>query len=405
MTLTVIQDATVFDGERLRDGPSTVVLRGGRVEVVLPAADVGPAVRDEAAALGTLVDGRGRTLLPGLIDLHVHLVWSSGADPVATLALESPEQTLLRAVGHGLRQLEAGVTTVRDLGSVHDLAIPLAAAVRAGWVPGPRVVASGRTIVMTGGHDPFWGLMVDGPDEALKAVRTQLYAGAGVIKVSATGGVYGREAGEAVDDVELLPEELRVIAEVAHRRGVKVAAHAIGAQGIANCLDAGIDTIEHGHFLTPELADRMAARGAALVPTLYVYRQVAGAAGIPEYASAKARAIVDRHREAVALARAAGVLIGAGSDAGSPRTDHPSLVAELACLVDAGLPPVEALAAATSRAARILGLDGEIGRVRPGFRADLVLVEGCPAGDVSALRDVAHVWRDGVLRHSRSSMA
>ena len=405
MTLTIIHGASVFDGERLLDGPATVVVRDGRIEQVLSSAEVPAAWLDEAAGRGALVDGHGRTLLPGLIDLHVHLVWSSGADPVATLALESPEQTLLRAAGHGLRQLEAGITTVRDLGSVHDLAIHLARATGAGWLPGPRIVASGRSIVMTGGHDPFWGLMVDGPAGALKGVRTQLYAGAGVIKVSATGGVYGRAAGEAVDDVELLPEELRVIADQAHRRGVKVAAHAIGAQGIANCLDAGIDTIEHGHFLTPELAARMAAQGAALIPTLYVYRQVAGAGGIPAYAREKAGAIVDRHRQAVALARAAGVLIGAGSDAGSPRTDHPSLVPELECLVAAGLSPVEALAAATSSAARILGLEREIGWIRPGYRADLVLVDGSPVDDVHDLHRVAHVWQDGELRHSWSSMA
>ncbi|MBX5445754.1 amidohydrolase family protein [Sphaerobacter sp.] len=393
----VIHDVAIFDGEQLLDGRHTVVIDAGRIADILPAGAVPASLLEEARSSGRLVAGEGRTLLPGLIDLHVHLTWSAGADPVATLALETPEQTLLRSVGHGLAQRDAGITTVRDLGSPHDLAIRLSEAVAAGWVPGPRIIASGRTLIMTGGHDPFWGLMVDGPAEALKGVRTQLFAGAQVIKVSATGGVYGRAAGEAVDDVELLPEELAIITQQAHRRGVKVAAHAIGEEGITNCLDAGIDTIEHGHFLTREQAKRMADAGTILVPTLFVYQQVAGADGVPEYASAKARAIVERHREAVAIARDAGVRIGAGSDAGSPGTPHPSLLKEIECLVGAGLPPTEALAAATSIAAEALGLEGEIGRVCAGLAADLILVEGDPTASVAALRHVTHVWQQGRL--------
>lgn len=397
----VIHDVAVFDGERLLEGRHTVTIQDGRIAAVVSSTALPPEMLAAARRAGRLIEGTGRTLLPGLIDLHVHLTWSAGTDPVATLALESPEQTLLRAVGHGLAQRDAGITTVRDLGSPHDLAIHFGQAIAAGWVPGPRVIASGRTLIMTGGHDPFWGLMVDGRDAALKGVRTQLFAGAQVIKVSATGGVYGRAAGEAVDDVELLPEELAVIVEQAHRRGVKVAAHAIGAEGITNCLDAGVDTIEHGHFLTAAHAKRMAEAGTVLVPTLFVYQQVANAPGVPAYASAKAQAIVARHREAVAIARAAGVRIGAGSDAGSPGTPHPSLIEEIACLAAAGLPTTEALAAATAVAAEALGMAEEIGRIRPGLRADLILVDGDPTADLAALRRVTHVLQGGVLVTTR----
>src|SRR5262249_45374031 len=146
---------------------------------------------------------------------------------------------------------------------------------------GPRIVASGQTLIMTGGHDPFWGIMVDGADEALKAVRRQVYAGAGVIKISATGGVYGRASGEDVGQAELTSEEIEVICREARRFGLKVAAHAIGEEGIANAVHGGIDTIEHGHFLTPELAAEMARRGTVLIPTLHVYRQIASMPGIP----------------------------------------------------------------------------------------------------------------------------
>jgi len=189
-------------------------------------------------------------LLPGLIDLHVHLVWDGSPDPVEQLRKESTERTLLRAVRHARETLEAGITTVRDLGSIDDLAVDLSRAVERGDVVGPRIVPSGRTIIMTGGHDPFWGIMVDGPQEALKAARHQIYRGAGVIKVSATGGVYGRTEGESATHTELNPDEICAVTREAHKLGVPVAAHAIGREGIRNCVKAGVDTIEHGKQLT-----------------------------------------------------------------------------------------------------------------------------------------------------------
>lgn len=384
--MLIIHDVTIFDGETLLDGPQSVVVRDGRIERVMPAAELPTSEVERARRERHFIQGSGAALIPGLIDLHVHLVWDGSDDPVRSLALESHDATLLKAVGFAQTSLRAGITTVRDLGSVDDLAIRVGEGVEAGWIQGPWVIASGRSLIMTGGHDPFWGLAVDGPDEALKGVRTQIAAGARVIKVSATGGVYGRPHGESVDDVELLPEELRAIVDQAHRRGVKVAAHAIGEQGIRNCVEAGIDTIEHGHFLTPELAREMAARGVALIPTLFVYQQIAESSAIPAYAREKARAIVERHQQALTWAREAGVRIGAGSDAGSPMTPHPALLDELDSLVNAGLSPTDALRAATSDAARILGLEHEIGFVREGHVADLALVAGEPWQATSHLR-------------------
>ncbi len=355
MDRLLIHNVTVFDGEEKLPGRHSVLLEGGRIAGLSPLEQRGQEQPGftELRSHDAILDGDGATLLPGLIDLHVHLTWSAGPDPATTLALETGEQTILRAVGHALAHLRAGVTTVRDLGSVNDMAIRVAQAVDAGWIEGPRIVAAGRTVIMTGGHDPFWGLMVDGPQEALKAVRTQRFAGAEVIKVSATGGAYGRPTGEALDDVELLPEELQAITTEAHRFGLKVSAHAIGEQGITNCLEAGIDTIEHGQYLTDDQAARMAETGTALVPTLFVYRQLAESQGIPQYARRKARMLLDRHTRAVTSALRAGVPIGSGTDAGSPNTPHPCLVAELKWLVEVGLSPNQGLSSAKATSSAI----------------------------------------------------
>ncbi len=390
-----LRDVRLVDDDQERAGRWDVEIRDGRIHAVLPAPP------STLASDLPVVDAKGAYLLPGLIDLHVHLVWDGGQDPVATLERERREETLLRAVGHARQTLEAGITTVRDLGSVDDLVIDLAEAVERCHVVGPRIVASGRTIIMTGGHDPFWGIMADGPADVLKATRRQLYRGAAVIKVSATGGVYGRARGESVSDEELSYEELRIIVEEAHKRGIPVAAHAIGLSGIRNAVQAGVDTIEHGHQLTLELARELAGRDGTMVPTLFVYQQIAEQAGIPAYAQTKAKAIVDEHRRAVRLAQEAGLRIGAGSDAGSPLTPHGALIDELLALVDAGMSPGDALRAATQDAARILGLGHELGRVEPGYLADLVLVPENPLVDLGRLRSVSSVWQEGHLVFAR----
>lgn len=226
MASALIRDVHVLDGRGLREGRQDVEIRNGRLQ------DVRTSRQADPTSDVPVFEGGGMYLLPGLIDLHVHLVWNGCPDPVEQLRKESKEQTLLRMVRHARETLEAGVTTVRDLGSVDDLAIDLARAVKLGDVVGPRIVPSGRTVIMTGGHDPFWGVMVDGPQEALKAARRQIYRGAGVIKLSATGGVYGRTEGESATHTELNPDEIGAVTHEAHKLGVPVAAHAIGREGI-----------------------------------------------------------------------------------------------------------------------------------------------------------------------------
>jgi len=342
-----------------------------------------------------VVDAEGRTCVPGLIDVHVHLCWDGSRDPVEVNARDGRDLTLLRMVAHARATLERGVTTVRDLGCVDDLSLVLASAIRDRVVAGPRLIATGRSIVMTGGHDPFWGVFCDGPWACAAGVRGQAYRGARVIKVAATGGVYGRAEGEEIGTSELSLEELRAACHEAHKLGLRVASHAVGREGIDNSVAAGCDTIEHGIFASEHALQSMAARGQFLTPTLFIYRQISEGSA-PEYAARKAVACARQHPATVSQARALGVQIAAGSDAGSPGSPHPGLFAELGDLVTrGGLTPLEAITAATSMNARALGLEAEVGLVTPGRIADLLVVDGDPVSDVTALSRTWAVVQDG----------
>jgi imidazolonepropionase-like amidohydrolase len=250
---------------------------------------------------------------------------------------------------------------------------------------------------MTGGHG--WNLIgreADGPDDVRKAVREQIKAGADVIKLFATGGVM--TPGVDPNSAQLTLEEVRAGIEEARKAGRRTAAHAAGTDGIANCLEGGITTIEHGIYLTEDLCRRMVRDGVALVPTLIAPAAiVAGgvAAGIPEFAVRKSQVVSDRHVESFQMALRLGVTIAAGSDAGTPLNAHGSLVPELALMVKAGLAPLAAIRAATASAAGALGLEQETGRVVPGLAADLLAVAGNPADRIEALDEVRFVMAQG----------
>jgi imidazolonepropionase-like amidohydrolase len=258
------------------------------------------------------------------------------------------------------------------------------------------VLAAARGICMTGGHGWRFGREADGPDDVRRAVREQLKAGADVIKVFATGGVMtpGVEPGSP----QLTAEEIRAAIEEARKAGRRTAAHAQAEAGIAACVDAGITTIEHGIFLTEPIARKMATDGVALVATLIAPEQIVNhgvAAGIPEFAVRKSEAVRGRHFESFQLAMRLGVPIAAGTDAGTPLNPHGSIVAELALMVKAGMAPLDAIRAATATAARVLGLEAEVGRIAPGLTADLVAVEGNPGERIEALDDVRLVLAGG----------
>ena len=334
---------------------------------------------------------------PGLIDMHVHLVWDGSGDPVATLRGESEQELTVRAVENADEQLRGGVTTVRDLGSVGDVAITVARAIRAGRIEGPRVYASGRTIIISGGHDPFWGIESDGERACRQAVRRLRAAGADLIKVSATGGVYGQAVGEEPGTSELSTSELSAIVDEADRFDLPVAAHAVGRDGIANAVEAGVDTIEHGNLMDEETLSSLREKDIAYDPTLFVYREIAESdADIPSYARKNARGIVDNHRTVAAAALDSDARVLAGSDAGSPGTPHPSLHRELADLVEVGAEEAAALEAATLTPAREIGRP-ELGAIAAGTPADLVGFDADPLSEITVTETPSVVVRDGAI--------
>ena len=329
----------------------------------------------------------GQTLLPGFIDCHIHICMDGSPDPMAVSLSESPIITTLKAAQSARRTLMAGVTTVRDMGGKDGIDFGLRQAIDSGLIPGPRMLISGRLICMTGGHGWQVGLEANGPDEVRKAAREQIKAGVDVVKLMATGGVLTPAVEPGSE--QLTEEELRAGVEEAHKAGKKTATHAMGTRGIQNALRAGIDSIEHGVYLDDETVSMMIERNIPFIPTisaLYNIEAKGIEAGIPAFAVEKTLKVKPFHLESIRMAREAGVLVAAGTDAGTPFNLHGQNLGEIKLLVDyGGFSPMGAIEAGTGIAARVLGLEKELGTVAEGKVADLVLVEGNPLDNIDVL--------------------
>jgi imidazolonepropionase-like amidohydrolase len=377
-------ETLVLSGARLIDGTGAEPVRG---RAVIVDGGLITAVVDEARApRGRGVDLAGHTLLPGLINCHVHLCLGAEADPVRPLRDEPLAFTAMKALLRARQTAEAGVTTVRDLGGREYAEIAVRRAIQDGLFAGPRILAAGRPVCMTGGHGHWLAREADGPDDARRAVREQLKAGADVIKIVATGGVMtpGVEPGSP----QLTLDEMRAAIEEAAKAGRRSAAHAMAASGIRDAVEAGITSIEHGIYLTEEIVARMRRDGTFLVPTLNAPAAIAAgglAAGIPEYMVRKSELVVPAHVASFQLAHRAGVHIAAGADSGTPLNFHGSLLPELELMVKHGMTPLEAIRAATTVAADCLGLGAVTGRIASGYAADLVAVAGDPTERLQAL--------------------
>ncbi len=329
----------------------------------------------------------GRTLLPGFIDAHVHLCLDGSPDPMPA-ALNTPlVVSVLKAAGFAAATLMAGVTTIRDMGARDGIDLGLRQAIRSGLVPGPRMLVSGQPICMTGGHGWQLGREANGPDEVRRAAREQIKAGADIVKLMATGGVLTPAVEPGSE--QFTEAELRAGVEEAHKAGKKTATHAMGTRGILNALRAGIDSIEHGVYLDEEAVALMRKRGVPLIPTLAALCQIefnGVQAGIPAFAVEKTLKVKPFHLASIQRARAAGVAVAMGTDAGTPFNRHGENLQELKLLIQhSGFSPLEAIEAGTRVSARVLGLEKEMGTVEAGKLADLVAVNGNPLEDIDTL--------------------
>jgi imidazolonepropionase-like amidohydrolase len=380
----------------------TVVVRAGRLldveagrwierpEVVISGERV-VAVRQQATSSATgeaqVIDLGDASLLPGLIDAHVHLAWAGppSGDPG------------MPGTGEARETLRAGFTTVRNLGATGGADLQLKHAIASGAVVGPRMLVTGPGLGSRGGVcEQVFGAnaVITGADEARSRVERLAGDGVDAIKVCAGGRVIPALADRMA--TELSPDELRAVVEAAHARGLKVAAHAQGPVAIAAALDAGVDSIEHGGLLDTETIDRMLARNVVLVPTLYRLDWVIEQnekQGAPPAALTRLRESRDRAIGGVREAIARGVPIVLGTDA--TVVPHGLNARELAVLVEAGLTPIEAIRSATTRAAALLGWSDRIGTLAPGKLADLVAVDGDPLVDVTVLQRVRFVMLGG----------
>lgn len=389
----LIRNVQLLDGTGAAPVPNqSVVVEGTKISWM------GPTGSAPAFSAERVIDGGGRTLLPGLINAHVHLCNDGAPDLFAQVMGDSVPLSTLRAARNARLTLESGVTTVRDCGAADNIVIELRKAIADGLVEGPRVRAAGRVITMTGGHGHFIGREADGPDGVRRATRAEIKEGADFIKVMATGGVLTPGVDPANSSLQL--DELRVVADEAHNSGRRVTTHAIGNSGIKNALRAGIDSIEHGFYLDDEALELAVSQGTFLVPTMIAVASIIDngvEAGVPAWVVAKAEVQAEASRNGFRAAVDSGMKIAAGTDAGTPYNRHYDMAREMATMVRFGLTPMQAVTAATRNSAENLDMLNSVGTIEVGKFADLLLVDGDPSVDISAVNRVVMVMKDGVV--------
>ena len=374
---------TLYSGGHLFDGHGTLLENHGVLIEDDRIAHIAPNSEFEGFT-GEHVDISGGTVLPGLIDCHVHLVFGGEADPKARMANLNPGDIVMGALQNAQAALRSGVTGLRDLGGKDYLEFSVRDACNSGKQLGPTIRAAGRMICMTGGHGNTIGRIADGPDEVTKAVREQIHAGSDVIKLMATGGVM--TPGVNPEDAHYTEEELRAGVSEGHRFSKTCASHAQGGAGILNAVRAGMDSIEHGIFMTDECIEEMMKRGTYLVPTLAavnnIYRN--REKGIPDYVVEKTVRVRERHTQSIQMFYKAGGKIAMGTDAGTPFNFHGDNSRELEFMTDLGISNADALTISTGNAADLLQL-AERGRLCKGYFADLLIVSGNPVENINAV--------------------
>ncbi len=390
--LKAIKGGMVINGKGETPVPNGVILvDGNRIRAVGSRDDVS-IPRD-----AEVIDLDSATLLPGLIDTHVHLVMNAREDCVTSLAHKSAVESVVEAAANARRTLRGGVTTVRDCADVFGVTLTLKRAIDAGHLDGPRILACGLPITTTAGHLHYMGISADSEEEVLKAVRTVVAMGVDWVKVCATGG--GLTPGSNVRRAQYSVETLTALVQDAHRLGRKVAAHAHGTEGIMNCAIAGTDSIEHCSWMGEEEGHRYDEDAVDLIRKkgLYVSHTITGPrTGSPEELEALRNS---EYGERFALLRRTleeGVRMVISSDAGVPDTRFEDFTGGLVIAVKCcGFSPMGAIIASTSRAAEMLGMADRVGSLEPGKHADILAVDGDPLQDIGAIRRIIGVFKDG----------
>ena len=389
-------------------GETSIVVRGERIESVQAGAIAAPA----GASVVELGDA---TCLPGLIDSHTHLTSETSPTGYSDQFRWNVADYAIRSVVYADRTLQAGFTTVRNLADGQNESIALRNAINAGIVPGPRIFTAGMAIGSTGGHadgtdgyrqdlqgdpGPKQGI-INGPEDAWKAVRQHYKDGADLIKIMPSGGVLDESS--SVDNAQLTIEEIRAIVAAAHDYGFTVAAHAHGAEGIRRAVIGGVDSIEHGTFMDDADMKLMREHGTWYVPTIIAGKYVEEKADIPGYyppqVAAKAKQVGPIIQQTAGRAYRAGVKIAFGTDAAV--YPHGENAKEFAYMVEAGIPPAYALQAATTHAAELLKKSRDLGSVEAGKYADIIAVHGDPLQDIAVMQKVDFVMKAGTVYRER----
>ena len=359
-----------------------VLLEGERIARIAPISEFEGYQGEEI-----VLDG-STTLLPGLIDCHVHLCFDAEPDPGEITEKMRPGAVAVRALANAQRSLAGGITAIRDCGGKDYLEFAARDACNRGQFQGPTIRASGRMICMTGGHGNRFGRVADGIEDVVKAVREQVHAGSDLVKIMATGGVM--TPGVNPEDAHYSAEEMAAGIAEGHRFHKPCASHAQGTEGILNAVRGGIDSIEHGTFLSERCIEEMLERRTYLVPTLAALKNIlaAGDQGIPEYVIEKATRVSESHQRSIKMFYQAGGRIAMGTDAGTPFNHHGENAQELRYMVDVGISPMDAIIFSTANAADLMRLE-KTGRIQEGAAADLLVVEGNPLEDIDAVADNA----------------
>lgn len=403
--------ATIIHAGRLIDGQNDEARKGVTIRVengkIVSIADG----FQEPATDDTVLDLKSFTVLPGLMDMHTHLMSQHSKDSYTERFFMEESDYALRSTVYARATLMAGFTTVRELGDNGINSVSLRKAITEGWVVGPRIFTAGKSLATTGGHaDPTNALkglyrrdagplegVINGADDARKAVRQRYKDGADLIKLTATGGVLSLAA--SGQNPQFTDEELRAVVETAKDYNMIVAVHAHGAEGMKRAVLAGVDSIEHGTYMTDEIMELMKERGTWWVPTNMAGEWVAKKAEepgyFPEVVRPKAAAIGPAIRATFARAYKAGVKIAFGTDSGV--STHGENAHEFELMVEGGMPPMKAIQSATREAARLLRIEDRLGTIEEKKVADIIAVEGDPLVNISAMRKVVFVMKEGEI--------